>query len=284
VLRSGIGENIYLEGEVQAKTLFTAWRRVLIQALDILWSERTKQEKIAVRAEASANLIANLPFDIAEEIRHFMEEDELKNVHLLAMMFPEIANLGKQGDKKWFHDLSENDSKIGPDEVNSASPGSPTSRRRTMSDGQETENMYILDPKAHVNIHNDEKRLKKLLQDFFLKFCKRHPCLLTFENTYGMSSSGLAASSWALFHELIKPFHAVREKIAEEITKSEDILESNVSTSATSEASFDRLSVTNFFAPKKVRPPRPRPLPEVLLHNQRDTQARSRVYRGPRER
>ena len=254
VLRSGKGENMFLEGEVQAKTLFTAWRRILIQAVGILWSERTSKPKVAVSNESSADLLSGLPFDIIQELNHFMNKSDLGNADLLAIMYPEMSNGGKRRDSKWYHmsdgkekdQLKEEDfedsaaesgrfngkssgSELGSPKASSnslvgdsPSPKSPLSPKKPKNSFTEGMDVYILDPRAHVKIHSDEKKLKKLLKKFFVKFCKRHPCLLVFENNYAMSSSGLAPSSWTLFHELIKPFHAVRDRVAEEIAKSED--------------------------------------------------------------
>ena len=82
---------------------------------------------------------------------------------------------------------------------------------------------FIIDPRAHATVHKQEKRLKTLLFGFFVKFCKHHPALLTFENTYGMSSSKLAPSSWTLFHELFKSFDTVRNGVISEMEMMEEI-------------------------------------------------------------
>ncbi|GMI14167.1 hypothetical protein TrVE_jg2716 [Triparma verrucosa] len=230
-IRSGRGENMYMDGEVQAKTLFTAWRKIFIESISILHGERTKneggspsKERLTVMGLSnSANLADVIEFDLVKELHTFMGEEDGIDVNLLSLMFPELLekdsnsratksleNAAMGGSTKWFHlgeDANDNGKSHDEDSV-----------------VEETDNSsFILDPKAHARIHSEEKKLKKYLKKYFLKFCKRHPCLLTFENSYGMSSSGMAPSSWTLFHELRKDFHTVRENVV----KALETMESN---------------------------------------------------------
>ena len=223
-LRSGRGENMYLEGEVQAKTLFTAWRKVFMEALGILFSERTGEPMPPIRTSSTSDFVAKCPFDTVNELRHFMDDVDPDVTNLLKLMYPEMDFQGcgkNEGKSQWFH-INED---ANDDGNKNPSPG----KFRGVSVDITEENgsdVFVLDPKAHANIHKQEKKLKKLLHKFFTKFCTHHPSVLTFENTYGMSSSKLAPSSWTLFHDLFKDFEAVRDGVIEEMAKAEEIDES----------------------------------------------------------
>ena len=182
VLRSGRADNLYLEGEVQTKTILTAWRNVFILAICMLHAERTNSSNTNSGDHTSLDFVSRLPFDLRDEVQLFIGEDGLGGANL-ELMYPELA-------------ASESNGGIDEGKGNAGNANNANLLKAPMPNS-------ALEPKAHLKIHNEEKKLVALLTVFFRKFCATHPCILAFENKHGMCSTGTEPSSWRLFYDLL---------------------------------------------------------------------------------
>lgn len=151
-----------------------------MEAVAILFSERTGEPVPHVRSCSTSDFVAKMPFDTVEELKYFMGDSlDEEASSLLALMYPEMGfhDDRAKGKSQWFH-LGENSADDGGNASPGGSQGGANSPERARADSaqvvEETgDNIYVLDPKAHASVHKQEvsasaraKRAKRAQRKF----------------------------------------------------------------------------------------------------------------------
>jgi len=97
IYRSGLGENMYLDVEISTMTKCTSWRRIFVQNVCKLRSERTGEQMAkVVDTCSSSDLCLGLGFDIVDELRQFMGDNcDEAHIEAIRYMLPELKDIGE---------------------------------------------------------------------------------------------------------------------------------------------------------------------------------------------